>query len=163
MKKNYLLSVLITSLAISFFHPPLLQADIILDEVMPKEEQKKTGVSHLSRKQKLALETWLNDTFVLKAEARKSESTPLYLSLNLQRGKQLQLSDNSIWEIDPLDVKISSGWLTPISIKFGSSKNPVYPYLLINTESGASVKAKLASPPPPKPKKPDPEKSSPSN
>jgi hypothetical protein len=135
-----------TVLLVSIALVSMAHTDIILDEVMSREEQKTIGVDKLSRRQKLSLETWLNKTFVLKTEAEKSESSPLSLAINIHGGKRLQLSDNSIWEIDPDDVKISSGWITPISIKISSGKNPKYPYLIINATSGVSVKARMAQP-----------------
>ncbi len=130
-----------------------LQATIILDEVMSQDEQKKTGIDRLSRHQKLAFEAWLNQTFILKTEAEKSESSPLSLSINIDHGHKLQLSDNSIWEIDPADKNTAAGWITPIPVKIGSSKNSAYPYLLINATSGVSVKARIPqhTPPPPHP------------
>ncbi len=73
---------------------------ILIEDVMSKEEQKKTGVSQLNFNQKRALEAWLNENFVLKT---KKETTPLArtLSLNIDNGKELQLSDNTIWEVNP--------------------------------------------------------------
>lgn len=119
-----------------------LNADqIVLDAVMTKEEQQKTGVDKLSFNQKVALEAWLNKNFILKAQ-EKTEEAQLFLSINIDNGKRLQLSDNSIWEIDPNDIPISSVWITPFPVKITPSNDPGYPSLIVNINSGVSVKAK---------------------
>ena len=94
----------------------LQSSEIILDDVMSQEEQKKTGIKKLSFKQKVALESWLNRTFVLKEKASEN-TTPLSLSINIDRGEKLQLSDGSVWLIAPTDRQISSIWLTPFPRK----------------------------------------------
>ena len=121
-----------------------LQAQIILDQVMSKEEQKKTGVANLSANQKIALEAWLNQTFVLK-QPDKTTNAQLSLSINIDNGQKLQLSDNSIWEVSPNDVPTAAIWITPFPIKISQSNDPDYPYLLVNTTTGQSVKARKVS------------------
>ncbi|MBS0620132.1 MAG: hypothetical protein JSS61_01560 [Verrucomicrobia bacterium] len=123
-----------------------LSAEIVLDEVMSPEEQKKTGVAKLSRMQKLALEDWLDKNFVLKTEAQKEHAQNLFLSLNISGGKKIQLSDGSIWEIAPGDVNAASAWITPVPIKIEPSGDTDFPFLLINTNNRASVKARKVSP-----------------
>lgn len=123
-----------------------LQADIILiDSVMPKDEQIKTGVASLSPTQKIALEHWINNTFTLKT-ASTTTTTPLTLSINIDNGKKLELSDNSIWEIAPADISTAAVWITPFTIEITHSNDPNYPYLLTNKLSHASVKAKKIPP-----------------
>ena len=126
-----------------------LQAEgFTLDEVMPKEVQQKAGINKLSPKEKIELENWLNQTFVLKVQ--KAPPAPeLSLSININNGKQLQLSDRSIWEIAPSDVPTSSVWITPFPVKIVPSNDPDYPFLIVNTNSGVSVKAKKLPPPAP--------------
>lgn len=121
-----------------------LQAQIVLDEVMSKDEQQKTGVANLSRAQKLALEAWLNKNFVLK-QTTQAPQAQLYLSINIDNGRELQLSDNSIWEISPSDTQTSAVWITPFPVKIESSSNPNFPYRIINLNSGASVQARPVS------------------
>lgn len=122
-----------------------LQSDqIILDNVMSKEEQRKTGVAKLSFKQKIELESWLNKTFVLK-EKSPGTTAPLSLSINIDRGAKLQLSDNSIWLIAPTDRQISSIWLTPFPVKIIPSGDPDYPFRIINLDTEESVRAKKES------------------
>lgn len=119
-----------------------LQAgQIILDEVMSQEEQKKTGVAKLSPKEKIALETWLNKTFALQVKDQKTE-TNLSLSININNGQKLQLSDGSIWEIAPSDIQTSAIWITPFAVKIVPSNDPDFPFLIVNVNSGVSVKAK---------------------
>lgn len=116
-----------------------LSAEIHLQEVMSKEQAKETGVNTLTRAQRRALEKWLDQTFVLKTATKKEE---LYVSENLSGGRFLKLSDGSYWAVDPADLPLSSGWLTPFPMRIEPSNHPDYPCLLINTYSGDSVKAK---------------------
>ena len=132
------------SIAISYSH---LHAQILLDEVMSNEDQKKTGVVNLTKDQKIALEAWIDQNFTLKAKPKAPE-TELSLSINIDKGQKLQLSDNSLWEISPDDVSTSSVWLTPVPIKITPSGDLNYPCLIIDQNSGISVKARRISPPP---------------
>jgi len=118
-----------------------LPAQILLDEVMSRDEQQKTGVAKMPRAQKLALEAWLNKNFVLKTQSEQQTSN-LSLSINLDGGKRLELSDNSIWEIAPDDVQKASIWITPFPVQISPSGDPDYPCLIINTNSGVSVRAR---------------------
>jgi len=118
---------------------------MLLDDVMSREEQKKTGISHLSRNQKLALEAWLNQNFVQKTEKEAARSE-LSLSINIDNGKKLVLSDNSLWEISPDDVQTAAVWITPFPVKITPSEDPDYPCLIANLNSGVSVKARLIPP-----------------
>jgi hypothetical protein len=120
-------------------------SQILLDQVMSREDQKKTGVANLTRNQKIALEAWLNDNFVLKTK----EPTPtvqLSLSINIDNGQKLELSDNSVWEVSPDDVQTASVWITPFPVKITPSNDPEYPFLIVNMNTGISVKARKASP-----------------
>jgi hypothetical protein len=117
-----------------------------LDEVMPKEVQQKAGINKLSVKEKIELENWLNQTFVLKMQ-KVAPTAELSLSININSGRQLQLSDKSIWEIAPGDVPTSSVWITPFPVKIVPSNDPDYPFLIVNSNSGVSVKAKKVPPP----------------
>ncbi len=119
-----------------------LQAgQIILDQVMSEDEQKKTGVSKLTPKEKIALETWLNKTFTLQVQNQQT-ATELSLSININNGQKLQLSDNSIWEIAPSDVPTSALWITPFAVKLVPSNDLQYPFLIVNTNTNVSVKAR---------------------
>jgi hypothetical protein len=121
-----------------------LQAqDFILDDVMSRDDQRKTGVSTLTIGQKLALESWLNKNFVLKPKEQTPQPQPeLSLSINIDNGQKLRLSDNSLWEIAPNDVQTAAVWITPFPVQIKSSGDPDYPCLLVNLNSGMSVKAR---------------------
>lgn len=126
--------------------PYLLCANIILDQAMSPEDQQKTGVAKLNHKQKIALETWLNENFTAKEERTTSpEKEPLSLSINIDNGQKLQLSDGSIWEVQPQDVDISAVWITPFPLQIEKSTNPTYPFLLKNTRTQMSVRVRKSS------------------
>jgi hypothetical protein len=127
-------------------------AQILLDDVMPKDVQKRTGVASLSYKQKYYLEDWINETFVLKTEQATPEAppqteiqAPLSLSINIGNGQQLQLSDNSVWEIAPQDQAVSAGWLIPFPVKLTPNDDPNYPTTITDLNTGVSVKARKAT------------------
>lgn len=121
-----------------------LHGVIVLDEVMSPDEQQQTGVANLSRDQKLALEAWLNQNFIPKEEEAQP-LTQLSLSINIDSGQKIELSDDSLWEISPDDVPTAATWLTPIPIKLTPSNNPDYPMLLVNTNTGVAIKARKVS------------------
>lgn len=118
----------------------------LLDEVMNHKTQQETGVSKLSQKQKKALEAWMNDHFVLKAEPTPA-GKDLFLSLNLHAGHQIQLSDGSLWDVAPDDVEKASIWISPFKVEILPSQDPDYPQLLVNTLSGVSIRVKAAQQP----------------
>jgi hypothetical protein len=125
--------------------PFSLSADqIVLEDVMTKEDRQKTGVDHLSLSQKVALEAWLNKNFILKTQEQPKEAQ-LSLSINIDNGQKLQLSDNSIWEIAPNDIPTSAVWITPFPVKITPSNDQQYPWLIVNVNSGVSVKARKIS------------------
>lgn len=137
--------LLIAIAALTLITSQLCSDQILLDDVMTKEEQKKTGIKKLNYAQKVALEAWLNKNFVLKTKAEVI-TAGLTLSINIEEGKKLELSDNSIWEVAPNDVPTAAVWLTPFPVKIAPSNDPQYPSLIINTYSGASVKARKLAP-----------------
>ena len=77
----------------------------------------------------------------------------LYLSLGdghwvskiMERGKYIKLEDGSLWEVSSIDRIDSSLWLITESITVVDNSNALYPYRLINTDSGDAVEAKLLS------------------
>lgn len=149
VKKSASLIFLITLLSPHLLFP----APIFLDEVMNKETQKETGIYKLSKNQKLLLENWLNANFELKT-AKEETKSPLSVSLNLRSGKQLQLSDGSIWDIAPDDADQAALWISPVPIQIMTEPSADYPYRLVNTLSGLGVKARRATallPPAPTP------------
>ncbi len=121
--------------------PFLLLGQIILDDVMSPEEQKKTGINRLSYKEKEELEAWLNKNFMPK-QKQQVQPTTLTLSININDGHQLLLSDGTSWEIDPQDYSVSKDWLAPIPIVIKASNNQQYPRYLVNKTTGIKVRAK---------------------
>ncbi len=129
-----------------------LHAEFYLNEVMPREVQKKSGVAELTYHQRLALEKWLNETFVLKnpqETTKKDES--LYLSQNIDHGKKLELSDGSLWEVAPDNVERASFWILPFPLYFVKNNDPLdnneFPLKLINQNTGLGVKVRQLRPP----------------
>jgi hypothetical protein len=120
---------------------------IILDDVMNKDTQQITGVSKMTPNQKIALEAWLNQNFILKTPSPSFNQATPYLSLNINNGEQLQLSDGTLWDISPDDVSTASSWISPVPITITQSGNPSYPMLLVNNNTGASVKGRKAQAP----------------
>jgi hypothetical protein len=127
--------------------------EMFLNEVMPRDIQKKTGVADLSYQQRLALEKWLNDTFVLKnqPEKKKVEASGLYLSQNLQNGKVLELNDGSQWEVSPEDSPRTAFWIVPFPLYFVDNTNALdkdqFPKKMVNQNTGVSVRVRQIKPP----------------
>lgn len=135
---------------------PALWAQISLDKEMPTDVQKRTGVWNLTPQQKKALEQWLDQNMTLNPK-KTGLNAPrdLYLSLNIEGGKKLQLSDGRIYEVAPEDVASASAWVTPFTLLLKPSRDPDYPVLIVNRDSGTTVRAKqipainIMQPPPP--------------
>lgn len=121
-----------------------LQASTSLENLMSVEEKKNTGYSSLTKKQQTALDTWINTHFTLNKTPPEGNS--LSLSVNIQNGKELILSDGSRWSVDPQDQTISSIWITPFPLKLIPNDNPNYPMTLLNLSSEEAVKVKAISP-----------------
>lgn len=133
----------IVTLVSIFFFAPLLGKQLLLDEVMNKEDQRKTGVAYLTPNQRSALETWINQN--CNCTPQKTPPQPnLFLSININNGQKIQLTDGTIWEINPQNYATSAAWLASIPIKIVPSDDPDFPYLLVNKNDGVSVKAKKA-------------------
>ena len=128
----------------SAFLIPLFSKDLLLDEMMSREDQKKTGVSYLTPKQKIALENWINQNCncTTQTPSPNEEKKYLFLSINIDNGQKIQLNDNSVWEVAPKDHPISAAWLTPIPIAIVPNDDPDYPYQLINKNTGISIQVK---------------------
>jgi hypothetical protein len=135
-------------------------ATIILENAMSREEQHRTGVDTLNRNQKAALEAWINKNFMPKNPT--PEAKKLYLSVNLEGGKRLILSDGTNYEIHPQDLTTTAVWITPFPIKVAPSGDINYPFMLTNMNTGVTVKARQVppqtqqQPPMPMPQQPGP-------
>jgi|GEM_PF-865907 len=131
---------------------------LLLDDIMSTEDQKKTGVAYLTPNQRIALEEWANKNCNCPSKKPVSEekNQGLYMSINIDNGKEIQLSDNSIWEVDPRDYAISEAWLTSFPIKISPSDDPEYPFLLVNKITGVSIRVRKGVAPKPTPMTPPP-------
>lgn len=121
-----------------------LLAATLFDASLSPQEMNKMGLSKLSAKEKRALHHWIEANYTKKAEvaAAVKPIAPNILQENLKNGGYIRLSDNSLWEVKPSDTPITQGWITPVEIKVSSSDDSAYPYNLMNTLTGSSVKAK---------------------
>ncbi|MES2345674.1 MAG: hypothetical protein V4494_07050 [Chlamydiota bacterium] len=120
-----------------------------LDQMMSENEKLKTGVATMTRDQKMELALWIEENFTPKvptAPTPAPSSTSLYLSENISGGKQIRLSDGSLYDISPDDTEFTAFWITPFPIAISPSGDPIYPFLITNTNTGTSVKAKLSPP-----------------
>lgn len=114
------------------------------DSKMSDEELQTTGISRLSIPERRALEEWIEDHYEQKTVASNKQKDP-QIQENLKNGHFIRLTDNSLWQIDPCDTPITQGWITQVDIHIGKSSDETYPYLLTNSLTGSSVKAKKIS------------------
>ncbi len=117
---------------------------ITLDKMMTRDEKERTGVNDLNYTQKQELEGWLNSNFDEK-EDRKQKSDQLYLSLNIDNGSKLELSDGSTYEVAPEDRLYSVYWITPFPLRLSDSDDDKYPIKITNMNTGTSVNARQIS------------------
>ena len=115
---------------------------ILLDDAMSKEDQKRTGIVNLTFAQKQALEQWLNQYCELRSVPKATEQKNLYLSEIIENGTKVQLSDGSVWLVDPVDVERAALWISSGALKIVQSNNPDYPCLIVDPSTGISIKAK---------------------
>ena len=126
------------------FYATNVLGGIRIEDVMTKEEQKKTGISKLNSEQKKELEAWLTQKFVLRTTTLPVSG--VYLSENLDNGAHLRMSDGSLYEVAPENRNISSAWLLPFPLKVEMTQDLTYPYLLIDPNSDERVRAKQIEP-----------------
>lgn len=125
---------------------------VMIDADMTVEEMKQTGMAKLSAQEKVALQNWLEGRYGKKMVAQNEKKPAPILQENLKNGHYIRLSDLSLWEINSPDTPITQGWITPVEIKVSASQDPAYPYILTNTLTGSSVKARKATSIDPSPK-----------
>ncbi len=138
----------------SLLIPTASYSYIYLNDVMSTAEQEKTGVFNLTVSQRLELEKWINEYFVPKTQAQmgpgnpplpsgiEETNEPLTFDLVIDGGKFVQLSDGTLWEIAPDDISATALWLIPFPIVIKTSGDNAYPHLLVDQNTGKSVKAK---------------------
>lgn len=111
-----------------------------IDDHMPLDVQKETGVQNLTPQQKRALGTWLEQEFKRRGcvDPRKGH-VELFLSENINNGKFLRLSDDSLWEVDPIDISRADVWLFPFPVKIDHNGRADFPYTITNMNTGSKV------------------------
>lgn len=122
-----------------------LAAQIQLDEVMTRQQMQQTGINRLNFSQRMALQEWINDNFEPKENALGNQKEQLFLSLNINDGQKLELSDGKTYEIAPEDRLYTMYWITPIPVMLGRSNDSQYPIRITNMNTGTSVNAKEIS------------------
>ena len=118
---------------------------ISLDRAMTREEKEQTGVADLNYSQKRKLEQWIDANYEEKKASRYTAQKQLYLSLNIDNGSRLELSDGKTYQIAPEDREYTMYWITPFPIRLTASGDKDYPVRITNMKTGTSVLAKEIS------------------
>jgi hypothetical protein len=137
---SFKLSSFVTACCVLLTAPSF--ADMTLDDRMTKEDQVRTGIYNLNRRQKEALETWMNQHCATPASAHPAPKADLYLSIILNGGQQVKLSDGSTWDVAPSDVEDASVWINSGALTITSSGNASYPYLITDPVSGIKIQVR---------------------
>lgn len=162
MRKSIILSVILSLAA------PLM-ASTNLDQQMSLQDKQQTGVVNLTLKQRQALASWIDKHYTpigqsplpqqpqapqqppsqMMQQPSMQQNTPnqsLSLTINLNNGAELILSDATRWQIHPQDVVISSVWIAPSALSVAAGTDPSYPFVITNLSSKQSVRAKQVVP-----------------
>ena len=67
------------------------------------------------------------------------------ISMVLEAGNFIELSDNSIWQVADDDTNTAEDWILPSDILLKEAKDKKYPYTLTNTATGQTIKVKKSS------------------
>jgi len=68
-----------------------------------------------------------------------------WISKKIDGGEFIKLEDGSLWKISLIDKINTMLWLPIEDVVVTESENPLYPYKLINTDSGNTADAELIS------------------
>ncbi len=120
---------------------------IFLDDVMSRTKQKNTGVYNLNHNQKLLLEDWINDTFVLKHAPQPAKPANLTITENMAEGQAIKLSNGMIYEVSPDDVPVAMTWLFAFPITIEEGDDPNYPLQMTNMNTNVSINVRLKTRP----------------
>jgi len=111
-----------------------------LDKYMPLYVQKYSGVYNLSDDQKEYLADWLAEHMGQQQQTTASDDRKeLYMSENIEGGKFVRLSDNTLWEVDPIDLSRSKIWLFPFPVRIRKNGRQDFPYTITNMNTGSKV------------------------
>lgn len=163
MFKKFSIGISLTSLIfVSSLH-----AATNLDQQMSLQEKQETGVVNMTQKQKKALAAWIDKNYLPMGQSSSSSTSSsqsssaasqksmdqmsnVTMSVNVQGGQELILSDSTRWQIQPQDVQVAGLWLTAAPISVKPSTDPDYPFILTNQQTNQSVRARqVASAPTP--------------
>lgn len=114
------------------------------DRGMTPDDRRATGVDKLSPDEKQKMNDWINQHYTPNHLVINSGSHH-YVVENLHNGSYIRLDDGNIYAISPDDIQTSSMWILPFPLVIEESNDPDYPYLLVNENTGSSVKAKQSS------------------
>lgn len=116
----------------------------ILDHNMNGSEKKKTGIYKLSNKEKSLLQKWIDTHYEKRNKPLHQEQKEKHAILQetLRNGRFIRLSDQTLWEISPEESPIAQWWITPVEIIVSQSSENEYSYLLTNSLTETSLKAK---------------------
>jgi hypothetical protein len=128
--------------------PIILALSLIAAQVvefdMDQKQQKATGVTKLSKKEKRSLKEWIDHHYAKREQPLADANTPKAPTMqdNYYNGRFIRLSDSSLWEINPEDSAITQGWITPVEIVATPNTEGNYTYKLTNSLTGSSVRAR---------------------
>lgn len=120
---------------------------IFLDDVMSRTMQKNTGVYNLNHNQKLLLEDWINNTFVLKNAPPPMKPASLTITENMSEGQAIKVSNGLIYEVSPADVPVAMTWLFAFPISIQEGDDPDYPLQMTNMNTNVSINVRLKTRP----------------
>jgi hypothetical protein len=146
-------AILILLAAVYFDTSARAQQPLPLDKIMSKEDQQAIGVPQMSDAQRAALERWATGFALQVVAASNKKAGGAYagatdghwVKSKIDGGKIIQLEDGSMWQISPIDKIETTLWLPTEGITIIESKNPTFPYKLINGDGRSSAEAKFIS------------------
>ena len=122
---------------------------VSLDRLMTEEERIRTGVSHLTRSERAALEDWLSRYATADGRAaHRPRSSPLggRIERSEARGTVLELSDGTRWDVYLPDVPSATAWREGdyLVVRRRPAAIGDYDYQLINGHERSSAAARFA-------------------
>jgi len=122
---------------------------IQLEELMSEEERTITGVNHLTRVERAALEAWLTRyTATVAAVAKGMKSTPDggRIIRNGEGGTTLRLANGTTWEVYLPDRPSTVTWAEGDLVLVRERAAPIgdYRYVLTNGDARGSAAARFA-------------------
>lgn len=116
-----------------------------INDIMSLEDQKSTGVIHLTQEQKKALAEWFVKHGYYEIQAQVNYNQALTVALNVGAGQKLMLSDNTVWEVASEDQETASSWIGSVRVELTPSGNAAYPFMITNIQTRTSVKVKKST------------------